>query len=141
VSARHKGRKRALDVLYAADIRELTLEELLEEETQRALAEPAREGSWEFAREILNGVVEHASAIDELIGQTSSWPLERMPAIDRALLRLACAELMVHSDVPEAVIIAEAGELASEYSTDDSRGFIQGVMGTLVGKIRPSSSP
>lgn len=136
MSARHKGRKRALDVLYAADLREVDLADLIEVEAVRAAAEPAREGSWSFAREILDGVVSHAERIDELIRTTSSWPMERMPSIDRALLRMAVCELMIHSDIPEAVIIAEAGDLASEFSTDDSRGFIQGVLGALVGTIR-----
>jgi len=140
VSTRHKGRKRALDVLYAADMRELPLPQLLEEEAARAEKEPAREGSWVFAREILDGVVTHSRAIDEDIAATSSWPMERMPAIDRAILKLATAELLVHTDIPEAVIIAEAGELASEYSTEESRGFIQGVLGALVQKLRPFSS-
>jgi len=140
VSARHKGRKRALDVLYAADMRDLPLAQLLEDEVTRAETEPAREGSWAFAREILDGVVAHGDAIDEGIAANSSWPMERMPAIDRAILKLATAELLVHSDIPEAVIIAEAGELASEYSTEESRGFIQGVLGTLAQKLRPSSS-
>ena len=140
MSARHKGRKRALDVLYAADMRDLPLAQLLEYEATRAETEPAREGSWAFAREILDGVVAHGDAIDEGIAANSSWPMERMPAIDRAILKLATAELLVHSDIPEAVIIAEAGELASEYSTEESRGFIQGVLGTLAQKLRPSSS-
>jgi len=140
VSARHKGRKRALDVLYAADMRDLPLAQLLEDEVTRAETEPAREGSWAFAREILDGVVAHGDAIDEGIAANSSWPMERMPAIDRAILKLSTAELLVHSDIPEAVIIAEAGELASEYSTEESRGFIQGVLGTLAQKLRPSSS-
>jgi len=140
VSARHKGRKRALDVLYAADMRDLPLAQLLEDEVTRAETEPAREGSWAFAREILDGVVAHGDAIDEGIAANSSWPMERMPAIDRAILKLSTAELLVHIDIPEAVIIAEAGELASEYSTEESRGFIQGVLGTLAQKLRPSSS-
>jgi N utilization substance protein B len=141
VSARRKGRKRALDVLYAADMRQLSVSEVLQEEALRAEREPAREGSWAFAREILEGVTTHATEIDEMIESTSSWPMERMPSIDRAILKLAVSELFVHPDIPEAVIIAEAGELASEYSTDESRGFIQGVLGGLVKKIRPASSP
>jgi N utilization substance protein B len=138
VSARHKGRKRALDILYAADLREVDLADLIEAEAVRANAEPAREGSWSFAREILEGVVNHAERIDELIRDTSSWPMERMPGIDRALLRMAVCELIIHTDIPQAVIIAEAGDLASEYSTEESRGFIQGVLGALVGTIRTS---
>ena len=141
MSARRKGRKRALDVLHAADMRQLSVAELLQEEAVRAESEPAREGSWGFAREILEGVTTHSGEIDELIESTSSWPMERMPSIDRAILKLAASELFVHPDIPEAVIIAEAGELASEYSTDESRGFIQGVLGGLVKKIRPTTAP
>ena len=138
MSARHKGRKRALDVLYAADLREVDLADLIEAEAVRAHSEPAREGSWSFAREILDGVVNHAERIDELIRDTSSWPMERMPGIDRALLRMAVCELIINTDIPQAVIIAEAGDLASEYSTEESRGFIQGVLGALVGALRTS---
>lgn len=138
MSARHKGRKRALDVLYAADLREVPLIDLIEEEAVRAANEPARESSWGFAKEILDGMVSHAERIDELIGDTSSWPMGRMPGIDRALLRMAVSELMVHPDIPEAVIIAEAGDLAGEFSTEESRGFVQGVLGAIAGKVRPS---
>jgi N utilization substance protein B len=138
VSARHKGRKRALDLLYAADLRDVSLSDLIAEETSRAADEPARESSWSFAREILEGMVSHSERVDELIRDTSSWPMDRMPGIDRALLRMAVCELIIHSDIPEAVIIAEAGDLAGEFSTEDSRGFVQGVLGAIVGKVRPS---
>ena len=136
MSSRHKGRKRALDILYAADVRGRPLSELLAEEAARASAEPSRESSWLFAQDIVSAVVARQDEIDDLIRQNSSWPLERMPSIDRALLRLATAELLVHPDTPIAVVIAEAGELASEYSTDDSRSFVQGVLGTLAEKTR-----
>ena len=138
MSARHKGRKRALDLLYAADLRDVPLSELVDQETSRALDEPARESSWSFAKEILEGMVSHSERVDELIRDTSSWPMDRMPGIDRALLRMAVCELIIHTDIPEAVIIAEAGDLAGEFSTEESRGFVQGVLGAIVGKVRPS---
>ena len=138
MSARHKGRKRALDLLSAADLRGVPLSDLVDEETSRAADEPARESSWSFAKEILEGMVSHSERVDELIRGTSSWPMDRMPGLDRALLRMAVCELIIHTDIPEAVIIAEAGDLAGEFSTEESRGFVQGVLGAIVGKVRPS---
>ncbi len=139
MSARRKGRKRALDILYAADVRDLPVSEVLEQEHLRAADEPDRASSWEMAQSIVAIAVERWDEIDQLIADVSSWPLERMPAIDRALVRMATAELLGSPETPTAVIIAEAGELATEYSTEESRGFLQGVLGTLAEKARHAS--
>jgi len=136
VSARRKGRKRALDILYAADVRDLPVNEVLEQERLRAVDEPDRAASWDMAHSIVSIAIERWDEIDQLIADVSSWPLERMPAIDRALVRMATAELLGSPETPTGVIIAEAGELAMEYSTEESRGFLQGVLGTLAEKAR-----
>jgi len=139
VSARRKGRKRALDILYAADVRELPVHEILEQERLRSVDEPERAASWILAESIVSIAIDRFDEINALIAQVSSWPLERMPAIDRALVRMATAELLGAPETPTAVIIAEAGELATEYSTEESRGFLQGVLGTLAEKARHAS--
>lgn len=139
MSSRRKARKRALDVLYASDVRNVPLFELVEQETTRAAEEPERSASWEYAELILRGIVADSDAIDQTISEKSSWPLERMPAIDRALARIATWELRHQLETPTAVIIAEAGELAGEYSTEESRAFLQGLLGAISEVVRPSA--
>jgi N utilization substance protein B len=129
VSARSKARKRALDVLFAADVRGETQEQALEAESLRAAARPERSSSWPYAREIVQGVIEHATEIDAQIqDHTTSWPLDRMPAVDRAIIRIAVWESRYNPDVPIGVAIDEAVELAKELSTDDSPKFVNGIL-------------
>jgi N utilization substance protein B len=98
-------------------------------EAQRAASEPAREASWLYAREIVDGVVDNAVAIDEHITAASKeWSLVRMPAVDRAVLRIGVWELVYNPDVPAAVAIDEAVELAKEFSTGESGAFVHGVL-------------
>lgn len=137
MSARHKGRKRALDILYAADVRRLEITEILTSESLRVAKTPDQRPAFEFGATLVEGVVGAQARIDELISSTSTdWPLERMPIVDRSVLRLGVYELLAMPETPTAVVIAEAGSLASEYSTDDSRGFIQGVLGTIAEQVR-----
>lgn len=132
MSARTKARKRALDVLFAADVRQISINEALAAEAERALSEPAREASWLYAREIIDGVVDHGDEIDEIIETYSlGWTLARMPTIDRALLRIGIWEILFNDDVPDAVAIDEAIEAAKLLSTDDSSSFINGVLGKV----------
>lgn len=132
MSARSKARKRALDVLYSADVRGQSLAEAYEAERVRASREPARKASWDYASAIILGVIEHAEAIDETITTYAhDWPLERMPAIDRALLRIGVWELLHNPEVPDAVAIAEAVDSASTHSTEDSARFINGVLARI----------
>jgi N utilization substance protein B len=129
VSARTKARKRALDILFQADVRGDEPGVILAAEAQRAASEPAREASWLYAREIVDGVIDHGEEIDELIATHSKdWKIERMPAVDRALLRMGVWELLHNDEVPTAVVIDEAVELAKEFSTDDSGSFVHGVL-------------
>jgi len=132
VSARTKARKRALDLLYQADVRQQTLAEVLSAEASRAVSEPDRQASWLYAREIVDGVGDHAEEIDEQIETYSQgWTLERMPTVDRAILRIAIWEILYNDDVPHGVAIDEAVEAAKTLSTDDSAGFVNGLLGKI----------
>lgn len=132
MSARTKARKRALDILFSADVRGEELGTVLAAEAKRAASEPAREASWLYAREIVDGVIDNADAIDEQITTfAKDWSLARMPAVDRALLRIGTWEILYNDAVPAAVAIDEAVELAKEFSTDDSGAFVHGVLGRI----------
>ncbi|ASD22231.1 MULTISPECIES: transcription antitermination factor NusB [Cryobacterium] len=132
MSARTKARKRAIDILYAADIRQTTIPQSLAMEAERAANEPARMVSWLYARDIVDGVVDHREEIDELIETYSQgWTLSRMPTIDRAILRIGIWEILYNDAVPHAVAIDEAVEAAKVLSTDDSAGFVNGLLGRI----------
>lgn len=132
MSARTKARKRALDILYVADIRQISIDDALVQETQRAMAEPERSTSWGYARDIVQGVIENRPEIDELIETYSQgWSLQRMPTIDRAILRIGIWELMHNDEIPSPVAISEAVELAQSLSTDDSGSFVNGLLGRI----------
>ena len=129
MGARTKARKRALDLLYGSDVREDSINSSLAVEAARAEADPKRSSSWEYAREIVEGIVAHGDEIDELIETyAQGWTLQRMPAIDRALLRMGIWEILFNDQVPDSVAIAEAVELASSLSTEDSAGFVNGLL-------------
>lgn len=132
MSARSKARKRALDLLYAADVRQVPVAELLSAEAQRAAGEPDRQTSWLYARDIVDGVSDHRSEIDDLIAtHAQGWTLARMPAVDRAILRIGTWELLFNDEIPAAVAIDEAVESAKEFSTDESSGFVHGVLAAI----------
>ncbi|MCA1943537.1 MAG: transcription antitermination factor NusB [Yonghaparkia sp.] len=137
MSARSKARKRALDMLYIADVRQVPLGTVLDEESRRAAAQPQRSSSWPYAEQIVQGVAAAQAEIDALIEQHAvGWSLARMPVVDRAILRLATWELRENAEVPTAVVIAEAMELASVLSTDDSAPFVNGVLGSIADELR-----
>ena len=132
MGARTKARKRALDVLYGADVKGMSINAALAEETARDLADPKRTSSWGYARQIVVGITEHGDEIDELIETYSQgWTLARMPAVDRALLRMGIWEILYNDDVPDSVAIAEAVESARVHSTQDSAGFVNGLLGRI----------
>lgn len=119
-------------MLYQADLRDIPYSEVIEAEALRAAGEPERESSWLYAREIVDGVSDSSTVIDELITSSSQgWALNRMPALDRALLRLATWEILYNDDVDSAVAINESIELAKEFSTDESAKFINGVLARI----------
>ncbi len=131
--ARSKARKRALDVLFEAEQRSVGVLETL-----RASAELDERPIGVYTVELVEGVVAHRERIDELLTTYSyGWSLDRMPAVDRAILRLATYELLWRDDVPDAVVINEAVELASQLSTDDSAGFVNGLLGRIL-QLKPS---
>lgn len=132
MGARSKARKRALDVLYGADVRGESINTALAAEAARAAADPKRSNSWDYAREIVIGITEHGDEIDELIETYSlDWPIARMPAVDRALLRIGVWEILFNDEVPDAVAISEAVESARVHSTEDSAGFVNGLLGRI----------
>ena len=132
MGARTKARKRALDVLYGADVRGESINQALRDETARAEADPKRANSWPYAQQIVVGITEHGDEIDELIETYSQgWTIARMPAIDRALLRIGLWEILYNDEVPASVAIAEAVESARVHSTEDSAGFVNGLLGRI----------
>ncbi|MFK4837525.1 transcription antitermination factor NusB [Microbacterium sp. ZW T2_14] len=132
MSARTKARKRALDILFQADVRGDTPATVLAAEAKRAANEPAREASWLYAREIVDGVIDNQDAIDEQITTfAKDWTLARMPAVDRAVLRIGAWEILYNDEVPTAVAIDEAVELVKEFSTDESGSFVHGVLARI----------
>lgn len=132
MSARTKARKRALDMLFQADLVERALTEVLADEQVRAASEPEREASWRYAREIVSGIIDHIDDIDAEIEATSrDWRMDRMPRVDRAILRIGVWEIRYNEEVPNPVAIAEAISSATEYSTEDSSRFINGVLGRI----------
>ncbi len=135
MAARTKARKRALDLLFEAEQRQVNVGELLRER----LAVPVTEAPLsEFTGDLVTGVVEHWTQIDELIATYSQgWTLGRMPAVDRAILRLGAYEVLYSTDVPEAVAISEWVGLATELSTDDSPKFVNGLLGRLA-EVKPT---
>ena len=130
MAARHKARKRALDVLFQADLRQVDPITVLAETDQRRLDDgdaPANP----YVAELVEGVVSPRDRIDELLSTYSlGWTLERMPGVDRAILRLGTYEIL-WGDVPEAVAMDEATGLARELSTDDSPGFVNGLLARI----------
>lgn len=124
-------------MLFQADVREEPILGIVRAEAERAAGEPDRAASWLYAREIVDGVTDHRDEIDELImSYAQGWTLERMPNVDRALLRLAAWEILFNDEVPAAVAIDEAVELAKEYSTEDSSRFVNGVLGRIADHAR-----
>lgn len=132
MSARTKARKRALDALYAADVRKADALSLLGETAEQVSDRQNQEAIFDYAEMLLTGYFANATEIDnELKMLSDGWSLERMPNIDRAILRLGAWEILHNPDVPNEVAIAEAVALAGEYSTDDSPKFINGVLARL----------
>jgi N utilization substance protein B len=135
VGARTKARKRAADILFEAEQREIDPLVLL----QDRVIEPHTEAAVpQYTVELVEGVLAHRERIDELLETYSrEWTLARMPAVDRALLRVGAFELLYNDDVPDVVAVDEAVDLARELSTDDSPGFVNGLLGRLL-DVKPT---
>ena len=134
--ARSKARKRALDILFEADQRDSPVLDLLAERI--TLGSPPVPG---YAADLVRGVAVHAARIDELISQyAEGWTLDRMPAVDRNVLRIGVYELLWADDVPDAVAINEAVLLAQDLSTDASPAFVNGLLARIA-ELKPSLQP
>jgi N utilization substance protein B len=132
VSARRKARKRALDFLYEADIRNGNAIALLGTRGESDLSQS------DYVMELLVGVSNNKEKIDELITTyAQGWDMDRMPAIDRNILRIALFEILFKNDLDDQVAASEAVEIASELSTEDSAKYINGVLGRII-VLKPS---
>ena len=129
VGSRREARERALSLLYEAEAKDMKPGEVLAE---LPLAPE------QFTIELVEGVGEHMPEVDDLIRRfAKGWKLERMPAVDRALLRLGIYELMERPEIPTAAVISEAVELAKRYSTDESGRFVNGMLARIAEEVRP----
>ena len=136
MAARSKARKRAVDVLYEADVRGDDRLSVL-----RDRIDTANPPVPEHTVRLVEGVAEHAAQIDALIdAHASNWSIDRLPDVDRAILRMATFELLWADDVPDVVVIDEAVELAKALSTDDSPAFVNGVLGAILAAEVPTGS-
>ena len=133
MSARGKARNRALDVLFEAEQRSVSAFDVLKSRREQTdqIVNP-------YTLEIVEGVVSHQGAIDEFLETYSQgWSLERMPSVDRTILRIGTWELLYNDDVPDGVAVSEAVALAKTLSTDESPSFINGLLGRLQ-QLKPS---
>jgi len=149
-SKRHRGRQMAAQMLYQHDLGGASVEEILRafrpndygdgdgEDPSVAAApdepdEEVRREAFEYAERLLRGAIQHTAEIDALISsQAENWRLERMPAVDRNILRLAVFELLYEDDVPHLVVLDEAIELAKKYGSEQSGRFINGLLDGLI---------
>jgi len=133
MAARSKARKRALDVLYESELRGVALGATLPDRI--AANDPPVNP---YTVRLVEGVAERRQRIDELLeAHSEGWTLARMPVIDRNLLRIATYEILYVDEVPDAVAVSEAVHLASELSTDESSGFVNGLLARLV-ELKPT---
>lgn len=135
MAARTKARKRAVDILFESEQRGLEPLVLLRDR----VAQPRTEAAVpQYTVDLVEGVTGHRERIDELLETYShGWTLERMPAVDRALLRIGTWEILFNDEVPDAVAIDEAVDLAASLSTDDSPSFVNGLLGRIV-DVKPT---
>ena len=130
--ARSKARKRALDVLFEAELRGVPVLDVLAERAGQTPPLPA------YAAELVRGVQTHRSRIDELLAEhAQGWALDRMPAVDRNILRIGAYELLWADQVPDAVAISEAVTLARDLSTEGSPAFVNGLLARLL-ELKPT---
>lgn len=128
LGTRREARERALSLLYEAEAKGMSPTALLDEQPAPPL---------DFAVELVTGVATHQARIDGLIQRYAvDWALDRMPAVDRNVLRLGIFELAERPETPVGVVISEAVELAKQYSTEDSSRFVNGVLSAVAGELR-----
>ena len=128
MAARTKARKRALDVLFECEVRGLPLGQTLDERV--VAADPPVN---EYTVALIRGIAEHQGRVDEVVRTyAEGWSLDRMPAVDRNALRIGVYEVLYVDDVPDAVAVSEATNLVGDLSTDESPGFVNGVLAAVV---------
>ncbi len=141
MATRNKARRRAVEVLYEADLRSVSPERVLADRLARVQQMTAQDSDpriGEYAIELVEGVGRHLERIDSLIETYSvGWPLDRMPAVDRNVLRLGIFELLWEDGVPDVVAIDEAVGLAQQLSTDESPQFVNGLLNRIM-ELKPS---
>ena len=124
----------ALDAVFAADLRKINPEILLDVSAGEQLDRQNQQEIVGYARQIVEGVTANFAEIDDRIEAFShKWSVERMPAVDRAILRVACWEILFNEEVPDGVAISEAVQLAAELSTEDSSTFVNGLLSAIAG--------
>jgi transcription antitermination protein NusB len=129
MATRREARERALSLCYELEVRGVGADALFEE----LVAPP--DG---YVSTLVNGVAEHRDEVDTILRKYSEhWALERMPVVDRAILRMGCYELGWQPDLPTGVVISEAVELAKQYSTKDSGRFVNGMLARIAEDLRP----
>ncbi|MEC4015552.1 transcription antitermination factor NusB [Streptomyces sp. H27-D2] len=132
MAARNKARKRAFQILFEADQRDSAVQAVLADWMRLARTDDRQPSVNEFTLRLVEGYAEHTDRIDDLIATYAvDWSLDRMPVVDRNILRLGAYELIWEDETPDAVAIDEAVQLAKEFSTDDSPAFINGLLGRL----------
>ncbi|MCX4510256.1 MULTISPECIES: transcription antitermination factor NusB [Streptomyces] len=138
MAARNKARKRAFQILFEADQRGASVQEVLADWIRHSRSDDRQPPVNEYTMELVEGYAEHARRIDELIATYAvGWTLDRMPVVDRNILRLGAYELVWVDETPDAVVIDEAVQLAKEFSTDDSPSFVNGLLGRFK-DLKPS---
>ncbi|CAL9363890.1 transcription antitermination factor NusB [Streptomyces thermolilacinus] len=129
MAARNKARKRAFQILFEADQRGVSVQEVLADWIRHARSDDRQPPVNEYTMELVEGYAEYARRIDELIATYAvGWTLDRMPVVDRNILRLGAYELVWVDGTPDAVVIDEAVQLAKEFSTDESPSFVNGLL-------------
>jgi N utilization substance protein B len=138
VAARNKARKRAFQILFEAEQRGVGPKTAMADWIRLARTDDRQPPVSEYTMQLVEGYAAHAARIDELLATYSvGWTLDRMPVVDRNVLRLGAYELIWEDDVPDAVALDEAVQLAKEFSTDDSPAFVNGLLARLK-DLKPS---
>ncbi|MFE5121655.1 transcription antitermination factor NusB [Streptomyces sp. NPDC056669] len=138
MAARNKARKRAFQILFEADQRDTTVQIVLADWIRLARTDDRQPPVSEYTMQLVEGYAQHIDRIDELIATYAvGWTLDRMPVVDRNILRLGAYELVWEDETPDAVVIDEAVQLAKEFSTDDSPAFVNGLLGRIK-ELKPS---
>ncbi|WP_433888191.1 transcription antitermination factor NusB [Streptomyces sp. CA-111067] len=138
MAARNKARKRAFQILFEADQRGAAPKTVIADWIRLARTDDRQPPVTEYTMQLVEGYAAHAERIDELLATHAvGWTLDRMPVVDRNVLRLGTYELLWEDDVPDAVVLDEAVQLAKEFSTDESPSFVNGLLGRLL-ELKPT---